>query len=81
VTGRFRSSDRTVARATGDWALFHLVAQAAKAEVSGATVHAEWPINEESVPPLAVDFTFASGFPVLNRGWIGGMACAPQVTK
>ncbi|HEX4681625.1 MAG TPA: ImcF-related family protein, partial [Gemmatimonadaceae bacterium] len=77
-SGRFRSSDRTVAEATGDWALFHLVS-AATVDVAGSTLHATWPVKDESA--VSVDFVIASGFPVLRRGWLGGMACAPQVTR
>jgi type VI secretion system protein ImpL len=81
VSGRFRSSNRVVAQASGDWALFRLAASAPTSEANGGTLHLEWPIKEENVPALAVDFNFPSGFPVLKRGWLGGMACTPQVTK
>jgi type VI secretion system protein ImpL len=81
VSGRFRSTDHVLGRATGDWAMFRLVAQAPKAEASGGSLHTEWPIKDESVAPLSLDFTFPSGSPVLRRGWLGGMVCTPRVTR
>jgi len=79
-SGRFRSSDRTVAQSTGDWALFRLVAGASKIDGAGGSLHAEWNVKDES-SPVSVDFTIQSGFPVLRRGWLGGMVCTPQVTR
>lgn len=70
---------KVVARASGEWALFRIVAQAAKWEGGNGAWRAEW--NAGSQGPVAVDFTFASGAPVLGRGWMGGMACPGQVTK
>jgi len=69
---------RTVARAVGEWALFRLVAQAPKWEAAGPGAwRAEW----HAGGPVAVEFSFANGQPVLQRGWLGGMACAGQVTR
>jgi type VI secretion system protein ImpL len=73
-----RDRERTVARGTGEWALFRLVAQAAKWEGGGGSYRAEW--NSGS-GPVVVEFSFPSGSPVLQRGWLGGMACSPQITK
>jgi type VI secretion system protein ImpL len=69
---------RTVARAGGEWALFRLAAAAAKWEQAGpGTWRAEW----NAGGPVAVDFIFDNGRPVLERGWLGAMMCAPQVTR
>ncbi|GJG86570.1 hypothetical protein tb265_17510 [Gemmatimonadetes bacterium T265] len=70
---------KAVARAGGEWALFRVVAQATKWEGGGGTWRAEW--NAGGQGPVAVEFTFANGAPVLQRGWLGGMACAAQVTR
>lgn len=70
---------KVVARASGEWALFRLVAQAAKWEGDGGTARVEWSGGAQG--PVAVEFAFANGAPVLKRGWLGGMACAAQVTR
>jgi type VI secretion system protein ImpL len=70
---------KVVARAGGEWALFRLVAQAAKWDGNGGTWRAEW--NAGGQGPVAVEFSFANGQPVLQRGWLGGMACPAQVTR
>jgi type VI protein secretion system component VasK len=79
-SGKFRSTDRTVAQATGDWALFHVVAQAIRTDANGATVHAEWTVKQETVP-ARMDFVFPSGYPVIARGWLSNLACVSQVTR
>jgi type VI secretion system protein ImpL len=73
------AKNRTIDRATGDWAIFRLVARAAKAEGGGSNLRAEW--NNKDFGAIPVEFTFANGSPVLQRGWLGGMACAAQVTR
>ena len=70
-----RDKERTIARASGDWALFRLVAQAAKWDGGGGAYRAEWSDG------VALEFGFPSGAPVLQRGWLGGMSCAAQVTR
>jgi type VI secretion system protein ImpL len=77
LLGVIRGAKRKyLARGAGDWALFRVVAQAAKSE--GA--HAEW--VDKDAGTVAVDFTFENGgVPVLARGWLGRMTCTPQVTK
>ncbi|GLC25002.1 ImcF-related family protein [Roseisolibacter agri] len=73
-----RDRETTVKAASGDWALFRLVAQATKAEGDGGGYRAEWGSGDGAV---AVEFGFPEGMPVLKRGWLGGMSCAPQVTR
>jgi type VI secretion system protein ImpL len=73
-----RDKERTVARETGDWALFRMVAKAAKSDGDGATLRSEWGSGPGAV---AVEFAFPEGMPVLKRGWLGGMSCTPQVTR
>ncbi len=68
----------TVASATGEWALFRLVAQAAKFDGVG---HAEWSATGKDAVPVVVEFDAPSGLPVLKRGWLGGMTCVAQVTQ
>jgi type VI secretion system protein ImpL len=76
-----KNKEQVIARATGEWAIFRLVAQAAKAEGSGGALRAEWSATGKGASPVAVEFSFESGVPVLRRGWLGGMACVPQVTR
>jgi type VI secretion system protein ImpL len=74
-----RGKTATVARAGGEWAMFRLMAQAAKWEGGGGTYRAEWTGGGQG--PVAVQVSFANGAPVMQRGWLGGMACASQVTR
>ena len=72
-----------VAQATGEWALFRLVAKGTS-DAQGRTVHVTWPApNAKNALPVVIDFEFldASGAPVLKRGWLGGFSCAPQVAQ
>lgn len=80
LTGQYGRRERSIAQTNGDWAMFRFVAQAAKVE-GDAGMHAEWTQQDKNARPVAVDFVFASGAPVFKRGWLGGMACAPQVTR
>jgi type VI secretion system protein ImpL len=66
-----------IAKASGDWAIFHLIAQATKGP-SETSPRAEW---NTSLGPVVVDFTTTSGYPILSRGWLGGTACPPQATR
>ncbi len=67
-----------VARAGGEWAMFHLAAQAASWDGAGGAARVQWNSGQG---PVAVQFTFPNGAPVLKRGWLGGMACVGQVTR
>ena len=59
-----------VAKATGDWAIFHLLAQANKGDAGdNGSYHAEW---TSPLGPIAIDFTTTAGVPVLKPGWLGG---------
>jgi type VI secretion system protein ImpL len=69
--------ERSVARATGEWAIFRLVASATKVEGG----RAEWSTTGKGAQPVAVAFTIESGAPVFQRGWLGNMTCASQVTR
>ncbi len=72
-----RERDRPVAKASGEWAIFRLVANAAKVDGS----RAEWSATGKDAQPVAVLFTPESGAPVFQRGWLGNMTCVPQVTR
>ena len=78
--GRFLRGRPTehVAKAAGDWAIFHLIAQATKGDAGDAGYHAEW---TSPLGPVAIDFTTTAGAPVLRPGWLGGTTCAPQATR
>jgi type VI secretion system protein ImpL len=79
--GRFLRGRPTehIAKAAGDWALFHMLAQATKGDAGeNGDYHAEW---NSPLGPIAMDFTTTAGASVLRRGWLGGMACAPQATR
>jgi type VI secretion system protein ImpL len=80
LTGQYGRRERMIAQASGDWAMFRLVAQAAKVE-GDANMHVEWMQEDKNARAVAVDFVFTAGAPVFKRGWLGGMACAQQVTR
>jgi|GEM_PF-969788 len=63
-----------------DWALFRLVAQAAKFDGTGLVT---WNATGRDALPVAVQFDLRDGTePVLKRGWLGGqLACVAQVTQ
>ena len=69
--------ERPVARVPGEWAIFRLVAGATKVEGG----RAEWSTTGKGAQPVAVVFTIESGAPVFQRGWLGNMTCAAQVTR
>ena len=66
------------ARAGGEWAMFHLVALAAQWDGTGGSARVQWSSGQG---PVAVQFSFPNGAPVLKRGWLGGMACVGQATR
>ena len=70
-----------IAEATGDWALFRLVSKASRADGGGASIRAEWNVPAAAGVPIAVEFAFAAGYAVLQRGALGGMTCVAQVTR
>lgn len=67
-----------VAKASGDWALFRLVAQATRFEGAGRV---EWAAQGKDAVPVIVEFDAPNGMPILKRGWLGGMTCVGQVTQ
>jgi len=73
--------DLLVDQAAGDWALFRLVSRATRADANGSSVHAEWTNQQSGGVPVAVDFVVRGGYPVLQRGALGGMSCVAQVTR
>ncbi len=73
--------DLLVDQATGDWALFRLVSRATRADANGSSLHAEWTNQQSGGVPVAVDFVVRGGYPVLQRGALGGMSCVAQVTR
>jgi len=73
-----RNRPVTVASATGEWALFRLVAQATRFDGTGRV---EWAATGRDAVPVVVEFDQPNGIPLLKRGWLGGMTCVPQVTQ
>lgn len=69
--------ERPVARGTGEWAIFRLVAGATKVEGG----RGEWSATGKNAQPVGVQFTIESGAPIFQRGWLGNMTCAAQVTR
>jgi type VI secretion system protein ImpL len=68
--------DVTMARETGEWALFRVFARAVKVEGG----RAEW-AGRNGADPVAVSYGSPSGNAVLERGALGAMGCAAQVTR
>ena len=73
--------DLLVDQVTGDWALFRLVSRATRSDANGSSVRAEWTNQQTSGVPVAVEFVVRGGYPVLQRGGLGGMSCVAQVTR
>ena len=69
--------ERLIARGTGEWAIFRLVAAATKVEGG----RAEFAATGKGAQPVGVQFTIESGAPLFQRGWLGNMTCASQVTR
>jgi type VI secretion system protein ImpL len=77
-----KNKEREIAKATGEWAIFRLVAQSASATPGGGgALRAEWNATGKDAQPVTVEFNVESGAPVLQRGWLGSMSCASQVTR
>jgi len=81
LIARVGKRDLLVGEATGDWALFRVVSRATRADGSGSALRAEWTTTQTAGVPVAVEFAFTGGYPILQRGALGGMACTAQVTK
>jgi len=81
LIARVGKRDLLVGEATGDWALFRLVSRATRADANGSSVRAEWTTQQTSGVPVAVEFVVRGGYPVLQRGALGGMTCVAQVTR
>jgi type VI secretion system protein ImpL len=81
LIARVGRRELVIAEATGDWALFRLVAAANRVDASGGSLRAEWSTPATGGVPVAVEFAFTGGYPVLQRGALGGMTCVSQVTR
>jgi len=68
-----------VANATGEWALFRMVARGTT-DQNGRHVLVTWPApaGAKDAQQVVIDFEFldASGAPILKKGWLGGFNCA-----
>jgi len=68
-----------VASATGEWALFRMVAKGTT-DANGRHVLVTWPApaGARNAQQVVIDFEFldASGAPILKRGWLGGFNCS-----
>lgn len=73
-----RNRSVTVTSATGEWALFRLIAQATKFEGTGRV---EWTSTAKDAVPVVLEFDHPKGIPLLKRGWLSGMSCVAQVTQ
>lgn len=69
----------TVKKASGDWAIFRLVAGADKFDGQSIT----WNATGKDAEPVVVKFEALrrEASQVLTRGWLGRMSCVAQVTK
>lgn len=76
-----KNKEQMISKATGEWAIFRLVAQSARVDGSGGSLRAEWSATGKEASPVSVEFNVESGAPVFQRGWLGGMSCASQVTR
>jgi type VI secretion system protein ImpL len=81
LIARVGKRELLIAEATGDWALFRLVSRANRADGSGGSLRVEWTTPATNGLPVAVEFAFPGGYPVLQRGALGGMNCIAQVTR
>ena len=81
LIARLGKRELLMAEATGDWALFRLVSRASRVDGSGGSLRAEWNAPAAGGVPVAVEFAFTGGYPVLQRGGLGGMNCVAQVTR
>ena len=83
IAARFKKNRRDVLvdSTSGTWALFRLVANS-KYEGSDQTGTATWPPKVKDAVPVTLVFTYPSGVPVLEPGWMGStLSCEAQVTK
>ncbi len=81
LIARVGRRELVIAEATGDWALFRLVSRATRADGGGASLRAEWTTQATGGVPVAVEFQFSGGYPVLQRGTFSGVNCVGQVTR
>lgn len=76
-----KNKEQVIKKATGEWAMFRLVAQSDKVDEAGGSLRAEWNATGKDASPVSVVFSFESGAPIFQRGWLGGMSCVSQVTR
>jgi type VI secretion system protein ImpL len=81
LIARIGRRELVIAEATGDWALYRIVSRATKVDGGGSSIRAEWTTQNAGGVPVAVEFAFTGGVPVLQKGALGGINCVPQVTK
>jgi type VI secretion system protein ImpL len=81
LIARLGKRDLLISEASGDWAFFRLVSRANRADGSGGSLRAEWTTPSTGGVPVTVEFAVPGGYPVLQRGGLGGMSCVAQVTR
>jgi type VI secretion system protein ImpL len=81
LIARVGRRELVIAEATGEWALFRLVSRATKTDAAGASVRAEWNTPATGGFPVAMEFVFAGGYPLLQRGALSGLNCVSQLTR
>jgi type VI secretion system protein ImpL len=72
-----------VASASGEWALFRMVAKGTS-DIVGREVVVTWPATTaKNSAPVVMHFELIepAGVPVLKRAWMGGMSCASTVAQ
>lgn len=83
IAARFKKNrrDDLVDSTNGTWALFRLVANSSY-EGTDRTGTATWTPKVKDASPVRLVFTYPTGVPVLQPGWMGDkLSCVSQVTK
>ncbi len=79
LEARFGRNNQVMAEETGDWALYRLIAKG-KGEWNGRELRATYTAGNRG--PITVVYTFPSGLPIMQEGWLGtALACAQPVVK
>lgn len=79
LEAKFGRSTVTLAEEKGDWALVRLIAKG-KGEWNGRELRAQY--TEGNRPPVTVVYTFQSGLPMMQEGWLGtALNCVSPVVK
>jgi type VI secretion system protein ImpL len=79
LEARYGRSNVTLAEETGSWALYRLIAKG-KGEWNGRELRAQYTSGNRA--PVTVVYTFPSGLPIMQEGWLGqALQCPTPVVK